>query len=649
MPETAIPKNTNEVLKQNPQNAEQHPAQVSSDVMAENAVSDLVKQVEQSHEVGITLSKKIGTAVEQGGPDNSHVLSVEREIATTEKQKQEIIDSYKKQIQETAGSVPESLESTLTQKLTTNEATYLGKHRDKDNLEKRYNDPRTEPKFVLNQVKEFAKKAGVEYKDIPLLEGKAYSAETKEIISKQITQEISTLFLNKEKGIFNPAKHELVQAEASRYLSLVEQAQAEGDISKEVKAKDIMKMVQENAAKLAMQDRAAMENTLGDHGVRHLVGHNITVTEKIFDQLEGQGQKVKAIDRLMTHQVMIDHDLGYAMSPVRDSMNEEGIKGQDAGHNLLAAKFISGRAKDREDHLSNIFSEEQLATMHNGILEHDSSKIDFKIGEDTPEAARQNIESAIHLADNTHAFEDKLPEILYGVPKSLETMRLLKVAGEVGDESLVAERKGSLIEHIQGSEDFSEDDKYSLIMAAKTLSPASYKFSAPRICGNKPEFDIDRSGKVTISVEESAIHQETTTLFDAESYKQFKKFVSDLGGPKNIPEMADTIETEKITFKLKKAEGASPEKTDYQQKIESLIKDEKFIEFIKADNTMGNDQKGLERVLTSGDRQFIDMIAKELNEEGYSGTGEEVITKYLENIKNERRSALLAFSKNIKN
>ena len=91
-----------------------------------------------------------------------------------------------------------------------------------------------------------------------------------------------------------------------------------------------------------------------------------------------------------------------------------------------------------------------------------------------------------------------------------------------------------------------------------------------------------------------------------------------------------------------------PDETDIAI-IESLIKDEKFIEFIKADNTMGNDQKGLERVLTSGDRQFIDMIAKELNEEGYSGTGEEVITKYLENIKNERRSALLAFSKNIKN
>jgi len=528
-----------------------------------------------------------------------------------------------------------------------NEEEYLAKHKDRQNLEGRYTDPRTEPKFVLSQVEEFAKKAGVEYKKIPELEGQIYSPGLKAIISLRVREQITAFFLNKETGRYNPEKHKMVTEQTERYLSLLEQAQADGDIPKDVKAEDILRMVEENIAKLAFQDRVAAENLMGDHGIRHLVGHNITIAEKIFDQLQGHGQQVKAVDRIMAHQVMIDHDMGYAMAPVRDAINIEGVKGQDAGHNLLAAKFISGREEDKNGHFVRIFSTEQISTIHNGILEHDSANIDFRVGDESPEARRTNIESAIHLADNTHAFEDKLPELLYSMPETLETMRLMKVAGEIGDEALIGELKANLIDRIKSIDTFSEDDKEALMMAAQSLNKNSFKFSVGRICGNKPDISIDQLGKAHVEVEESVIHQEAVGLFGQQSYDQLRKFIADLNGMKkeqvtDAMMNQDSIDTEKLEIKLRIREHRSGEKTDYQERIEQLIKNEAFSVFAIEDDRSGAEQKKLESLVKDGASQETIQQAADLMRTGEADTreGKEIIQKRIGDLKDSRRKRL---------
>ncbi len=531
-------------------------------------------------------------------------------------------------------------------KLKGDEEEYLVNHKVVLELEERYNSSETQPKTVLAQIGEYADKVGVE-KNVPQeFAGKIFSNETKDLLSKSTEDRITKYLLNKETGRVNPAKHETLVKQTARYIELITLAQAEGDISPDISLEDVANMVNENIDKLVFQDRVAAENMLGDHGIRHLVGHNITVTEKVFDQLGEQGQQVKAMDRLMAHQIMIDHDIGYATSVVRDRINTEGIKGQDAGHNLLAAKFISDRMSDKNDHMNKVFGKDNLSQIHSGILYHDSSKLEFAIGDASPEARRKNLESAIHLADNTHAFEDKLPEVLYGVPKSLETMRLLKTAGEIGDKALVEELKKSLVEHIKATESFSEDDKEALTLAVSGLSAQAYKFSVPRICGNKPEFTIDAQGKVEITVEESAIHQEATALFGGESYQQLKKFIKDLGGPKDIPELGDTVETEKITFRLKKAEGATPEKTDYQKNIENLIKNEQFNALSIEDDRMNAEQKKLQSLLEEGvSPEMIATAASLLGRgEGDERSEKEIILGRVEELKDARKQALRAYA-----
>lgn len=460
-------------------------------------------------------------------------------------------------------------------------------------LEDRYKDKGSDSRAVTDAVDSHAKKAGLEHVQSAELAGKAFNPETRKQIGELVQAHIDRLF-NSEQGRKNPDKQKSVTWETQRYLDLMAQAQGEGDVSSSLDAQVVLSLVERNVWQLAYQDRVASENLMGDHGVRHLVDHNIKVTESIADALESQGQRVKAVDRLIMHQTMLDHDLGYATGTVRDGyadstgahvkgINEGGF-GVDTGHNILSAKVVSQRLEDPSDPLATVFSEKQLQTLHEAILYHDDSKVDFRVGDESEEARKTNIESAVHVADNTHAFEDKLPELLYGYPDTLKTMRLLKTAGEIGDPTLADQLKVRLVENINNTASLSLDDKEALTMAAGSLKPDSYKFSVGRICGNKPEFDLDPTGKLTIRVAESEIHQEAVGLFGQESYDQLQKFVADLTGKKkgevDMNQERVTTANGKMEIRLKTGAAKSTEQTDYQRQVESLIKDPAFQEFI---------------------------------------------------------------------
>ena len=544
--------------------------------------------------------------------------------------------------------VQPSPESELASRALENESGYLTGHKKRTELEQRYNNETTEAEFVLGQIANFAKERGVVPADIPALEGKTFGSEERTLIFEALQKRVEALLLNKEKGSFSQKKYESVLQEAGRYLDLVGLAQTEGDIPKELEAEAVLRMAEENIAALAFQDRVASENLLGDHGIRHLVDHNIIISEKILDQVAARGQKVKAIDRLLVHQIMIDHDMGYAMSPVRDAINRDGIQGQDAGHNLLAAKFVRQRGGDDTDHLGKIFSQEQLAVMHAGILYHDSAKIDVRLGEDSAEARRSNVETAIHIADNTHAFEDKLPELLYAVPDSLKTLRLMKAAGEIEDGASIEALRQQLAEQIQQNPDFSGDDKEALSKAVASLGKKSYQFSVGRICGNKPEIAIDEKGKIIVTVQESAIHQEAVGLFGQQSYDQLRKFVADLTGldkSQITDEMLDRDEigNEKFVITLAIKDKRSSERTDYQKRVEALITDVEFQRYIGQDEGFATQEVVLKAVKPENMDLVVD--SNSMRKEGDMRPSADIIAEQLSLVRAKRKDLINNYQK----
>jgi hypothetical protein len=129
-----------------------------------------------------------------------------------------------------------------------------------------------------------------------------------EQVRKNIKPEIKRLFLNQATRL-NQEKFDIVTWEVNRYLDLIEQAIDEGDISTKgtnaLTLADVQEIVLRNIHTLAFQDYVATTNTLGDHGVRHLVDHNIRVGEKVLAlSLENNTStdRVRAIDYLILHQ-----------------------------------------------------------------------------------------------------------------------------------------------------------------------------------------------------------------------------------------------------------------------------------------------------------------------------------------------------------
>lgn len=509
----------------------------------------------------------------------------------------------------------------------TEETNYVRGHQHWNGLEQRHADSRTDAEYVREQVRTFAEMQSPSQEDSETLQGKAFSRETLPVIKAMIQRDIDRLLLNKEHGCHNPEKHGIVSNQTERYLTLLEQAQKENDVTKDLSAEDALEIVRENVRTLCYQDRVASENLLGDHGIRHLVQHNIAMTEKMFNELSQHGQEVKAIDRLIAHQVMIDHDIGYAMDPVREKINA-GDFTADRGHNVLSAKFARQRAAAANSPFAKVFSDEHQRTIHQGILEHDDSTIAFQLHDSSAEGRKQNIYSAIHAADNSHAFEDKLPELLYTHPATLKYMRLLKSAGETGDQELLEELKKKLATEITTQEGYSKDDKEALVHAVEKLTPKSYAFSVGRICGNKPELTIDGQGILHIRVQESAIHREAVGLYGQAELDQLRKFVADFTGKKKEEVNLDVAEIVGTGIRISLEEkGGTQEKTDYQQRVEELIRERAFRDYHERDTTLAARQK----ILESKDKEFAETLFPQ-------GTAD-TLTK----IREERRNILYTY------
>lgn len=488
----------------------------------------------------------------------------------------------------------ESKEAEIRAKMEALEQAYLEKR--KPDLRERYEDEATGAEHVQGQLNEFASRVEMDCQGAEFA-GQKFERVQAEVIKTAVLEQ-ATKYFESEKGTKNPEKHKIAQEVLKKMVDYAAQAMEDGDLSSEVTAQDVYQMVMISLTSMLYQDRAATENLLGDHGIRHVWKHNVGMCEQIDSELKKNGQDVPAIDSLLKILAMTDHDLGYAMDPVRKSVNTGGF-GADAGHGLLAAKYT----RERGD-LSKIFSPEQLALLHEMILTHDYAPDSaLEMHDSSPEARAKNMREIIRIADNTHAFEDKLPELLYAHPKTLTYLKLIEIAVSSGaSEQTVEDLKQELKREIADSDKFSEDDKEALSNAISTISSTTAKFSVGRICGNRPKVSVDSSGRTTIEVNESEIHQMVVGTFGQESLAQLRKLIKDLTGKSEIDFDVDEIADDKgvIAIRVRTNSQQTPgesTKTDYQEAVERVITDEDFQDFLADDGFLSGQIKDLQTQL----------------------------------------------------
>ncbi|MBX3169670.1 MAG: hypothetical protein KF760_19865 [Candidatus Eremiobacteraeota bacterium] len=517
-------------------------------------------------------------------------------------------------------------------------------------LTRRYQDSVAGAQHFHQEALEFAKSRAVDPQKLPDgLQGKAFDLESAALIKKELAGQVKAYFASSQ-GSTNPLKEKLSQQECDRFVDLIGQCQAEGSLGK-VSAGDVYRLASSNLNLLALQDRAAAEITFGEHGVRHLVGHNIMVCEKLCDQMQAQGVQVSAKDRLILHQAMLVHDMGYAVDNVRGDFAKNGIKTQDSGHPLLAGRYVRERLQNDTDPINAIFSPEEMNLMQRCVLYHDmdaEGKSGVKLHMSAQPSAlerQQNLESITRLADNSHALDDKVSDVLYRHPAALKTMRLIKTAGEVGDEAKVKSLQDGLKRELDARSDLSADDKAGLKQAVNQMSAGEYEFSARRLVGGKPDYQVDAQGNITITLRESPIHKQIAQVSGQEPLKLLAGYMQDLSGVRpQVDRNTRRVEAGNLRFNLEPAQDLD----DYQKAVASvMLADDSFRGWAVRDADMGKTQKGLSNVLEAAasltDQQLRRHAAVYLD--SVEAPREQILSALqaqLSDVKEQRRQALYA-------
>jgi len=343
-----------------------------------------------------------------------------------------------------------------------------------------------------------------------------YQASTHSEIRMEMAKHLHQLVGD---GVLMPGDVPMVTGAMDR---MIKDAQAAG-----VSAEQTAQLVSGNIQKLVHQDVKSAERVLSDHGIRH-VSVNIKTGHQVLDALKGAGLPITPKQYLQLSQIMVDHDLGYTISAIH------GGAAPDSFHPHASRKLWEQQAD-----MGNVFGQADWAKMGEHIESHAGSKLDW---EGDP------VGSAVRMADNTHLFADKLPEILFDDRKGVELMAkiaLLKESlglggGKAGMKASgssaefkqgIEKLRGALKDHIDQRSDIPPRYRTAFQTAVGEISGATDYFVANRLAGRSPSFDFDKAVKrMDVRVEHSGVRKAIMDVFGEDaSDKQYVKMLGSFG------------------------------------------------------------------------------------------------------------------------
>jgi len=121
-------------------------------------------------------------------------------------------------------------------------------------------------------------------------------------IASQVSLELKELT---EKGFIAKEEAALIEMEGEKYTKHYIEAFSEAS------PQQVYEIVRDNTRKLAYQTERDKQVFSGsDHGTRHILEGNMINADKMIESL---GDRVSAKDKVLIHQIIIDHDLGYTV------------------------------------------------------------------------------------------------------------------------------------------------------------------------------------------------------------------------------------------------------------------------------------------------------------------------------------------------
>lgn len=282
---------------------------------------------------------------------------------------------------------------------------------------------------------------------------------------------------------------------------------------KGVDAKDLGKLAKDTVDKLVHQEIESNRQQFTDHGIRHVVG-NVAMQQRVLDVLAGQGFETSPRERLLGMIAMVNHDVGYTASLVRQG----GMPGIQASgeHKEYGAK-IAEEQRDLWDR-GKIFSEKEHDRIVELIRTHDDANLDVK----------NPLAFATRTADNLALFQnEKLPSMFKYVPGGGKLLAELGIAAKAGDDQAWEASRRRLIAATDKSK-LSAPLKRDLLAGVGEINKFTPKFALGSLAGEISGVRPDKDSLLQVTVKHNRWDQFLQQHFDM-GQKATKKFLEAYG------------------------------------------------------------------------------------------------------------------------
>lgn len=454
--------------------------------------------------------------------------------------------------------------------------------------------------------------------------------ESVEQIAEQIATELKELT---EKGFIKEDEVRLIQQEAEKFAGIYAEAFPDAN------PQQIFELTRDNARKLAYQTERDKHVFSGsDHGTRHILEGNMRMADKMIESL---GDKVSAKDKVLIHQIIIDHDLGYTLGVAQAKESFAASK----DHPLFSAKFVEAN----QEYYKQMFGKDGYEMIKEGILQHSYVKSEYGTSTDLEKGFNPDIIRSITSTVDALGVtaEIKCPAF-FRSPEVISVLQKVKLyaethKGEVSPEALAMYKDE--LRKIANKEPNKTRREGFYNAIENQFNPVTVEMTLGQYTGVLKDIKItEQEGKMVphIKMDISRAQALLGDLFgDKMSTKAFVKAMEDFGVSKEkIADMAKVIrqirETpteeekrtlmEKLKYSSKKAVFEfAPEFAEVTPEIEKS-----FEEFERL--SIRNEIRDLARKLESPEAQTPENIGTFL-EEFNTATSEQIDEEDLDKIR----------------
>jgi hypothetical protein len=202
----------------------------------------------------------------------------------------------------------------------------------------------------------------------------------------------------------NDQKYAAIVTNTQEFVTLLRDAQSEGKVSANLLARDAFKLIAQNITAISLQDKGSEVTTIVELDAHHLMEHDLRGCMQLADTLIEHGCRLSAMDKLLLHQSMVYHCVGYMVPPVLEAIAEKGMNGKQLGVPMLAAHYIRNQYDDPNSAWKCVFPAEDFELLHRAVLYQDrggfgTPEMALRVADEVDEAVRtHNIEAILRIA-----------------------------------------------------------------------------------------------------------------------------------------------------------------------------------------------------------------------------------------------------------